>query len=344
MTQSRTIIDLLDQLAPQVQKAFLQSISNLKSDVQLNLMVGALNRGDIEGALRFLNIEAAYFAPLDAALTSSYLAGGAWAIDGIRAASKRQGALIVGRFDGRNLRAEEFLRNSLTKLTGDIVADQLESARGILQQNMIDGVSPRKAALDLVGRINKVTGRRQGGVIGLTQRQAEYVSNAHSQLRSGDPEQMKKFLKRTARDKRFDRTVLKAIREGRAVSDADARRITSRYGDILLRKRGEAIARTELLGSLHAAQDEAEQQLIDAGKMTKDMISEAWDASNDGDTRPSHAAMDGQKPDANGVFTTGNGYKMKRPGDSSLGAPVEEIIHCRCHKRKSYDFLSGLRT
>lgn len=343
MARPRTLLDLLDQLAPEVQKAFLQSFESIRSDVQLNLMIGALERGDIEGAMRFLNIETAYFAPLDQALMLAYTDGGDWAIQGIRNIAKRQGATIVGRFDARNPRAEEYLRNTSSRLIVEIVADQREGIRAALTANMTEGVSPRKAALDVVGRINRTTGRREGGKIGLTQAQSQYADNALAQLRSGDPVQMKQYLTRAARDRRFDRTVMAAIQSGKPISAADAAKMANRYKDILLRKRGETIARTELLGSLHAAQDEAEQQLIDAGKISRDMIDEEWDAANDKDTRDSHAFMDSQKPDANGIYTTGAGYRMKHPGDTSLGAPAKEIILCRCTKRKSYDFISSLR-
>lgn len=342
MARPRTLLDLLDNLAPQVRKAFLESFDNIRSDVQLGLMIASLERGDIDGALRFLNIETAYFAPLDQALTLAYTQGGDWTVEGIRRAAKGQGATIVARFDGRNVRAEEYLREQSGRLITGIVADQTESIRSALTQNMIDGVSPRKAALDVVGRINGVTGRREGGLIGLTQAQAQYADNALAQLRSGDPAQMRQYLTRTARDKRFDRTVRAAIEAGKPVSAADSTRITNRYRDILLRKRGEAVARTELLGSLHAAQAEGTQQLIDSGKITADQITEEWDAANDGDTRDTHAAADGQIKRSDGTFLIG-GYPMRFPGDASLGAPAEEIVHCRCRVRQSFDFSSLLR-
>lgn len=342
MARPRTLIDLLDNLTPSVRAAFLQSVANIQSDAQISLIVTALERGDIEAALRFLNIEGAYFAPLDRALTDAYQQGGDWAIEGVKNIARSQGARVVARFDGRNPRAEQYLREQSSTLISAIVEDQQVSIRAVLARNMENGVSPRKAALDIVGRVNPLTGRRQGGVIGLTGAQIEYAENAFSQLRSGDAATMREYFNRTARDRRFDRTVRAAINEGRPVSAADATRITNRYRDILLNKRGETIARTELLGALHAAQFEGTQQLIDAGKISPDQVTEEWDAANDSDTRDSHAAADGQIKNEAGTFSVG-GYAMRYPGDSSLGAPASEIVQCRCRVRQSFDFISGLR-
>lgn len=340
MTRPRTIIDLLDQLAPQVQEAFLQSVRNVQSDAQLNLMIGALERGDIEGALRLLNIERAYFAPLDQALTQAYTAGGDWAIDGIKAIAAGQGAVVVGRFDARNLRAEEYLRKNRYALVQGITADAVDGLRTRLTQNMTDGVSPRKAALDIIGRINRATGRREGGLLGLTQKQSQYADNALAQLRSGDPAQMRQYLTRTARDRRFDRTVLAAIKAEKPVSTSDATRITNRYRDILLNKRGETIARTELLRSLHAAQDEGMQQLIDNGQFGADDVVRTWDSATDKDTRDTHRSADGQQRN-NDTFTIG-GYPMRYPGDDQF-APAEEVINCRCRVSTSIDFSAMLK-
>jgi hypothetical protein len=207
---------------------------------------------------------------------------------------------------------------------------------------MRDGISPSKAALNIVGRINRTTGRREGGLLGLTAKQSEWADNALAQLRSGDPSVMRDYLTRQARDKRFDRTVMKAIKVGKPVSAADAARITNRYRDILLAKRGNAIARTELLGSLHAAQSEGVEQLIDAGKLSRSEISEEWDSSEDNATRETHRNADGQEKGPDGVFNIG-GFSMRYPGDSSFGAPAREIVQCRCRVKQKFDFLGRLK-
>lgn len=77
------ILKALDALAPNVRAAFLASIADIKSEAQLSVIVGALERGDIEAALQALNLRAEFFAPLDDALRAAYLQGGANALAGL---------------------------------------------------------------------------------------------------------------------------------------------------------------------------------------------------------------------------------------------------------------------
>lgn len=181
-------------------------------------------------------------------------------------------------------------------------------------------------ALDVVGRINRATQRREGGIIGLTSQQASYVSNARAQLETLDAG----YFDRKLRDKRFDRVVQRSIRDGKALSRADIDRITGRYADRLLAHRGEVLARTESIAALHAGQFEAARQLVDSGKVRADQITKVWDATGDARTRASHMAMDGQAVGLNEPFITPGGYRMMHPHDASLGAPADEIIQCRC--------------
>ncbi len=95
-------------------------------------------------------------------------------------------------------------------------------------------VNPRTTALDLVGRVNRATGQREGGFVGLTTKQAQWVLNAEAQLRNLDPA----YFQRELRDKRFDRRIMKAIREGKPLSAADIATITARYRARLLDHRG----------------------------------------------------------------------------------------------------------
>lgn len=342
MSRPRNLIQLLDSLAPDVQKAFLESIANIRSDTQMAVMIGALERGDIDGALRAINLGAEYFAPLDRALSQAYADGGDWAIEGLKRLAASQGARITARFDGRNARAETFLRDESSQLITLITNDQRNAVRESLEENMRNGVSPRLAALDIVGRVNSATGRREGGLLGLTAAQASYGRNALAELRSGDPAQLRNYLGRASRDRRYDPIVNGAIRTGKAISAADIQRISGRYNDRLLRLRGDTIARTELLASLHAAQYEALQQLIDAGKVSESAIRLRWDSAEDPFTRQSHRAADDQEVRMGRPFTIG-GFAMRYPGDTALGAPAKEVINCRCRLVQDINFLSALR-
>ena len=66
------------------------------------------------------------------------------------------------------------------------------------------------------------------------------------------------------------------------------------------------------------------QNLVD-----KKQTTHTWVSMRDERVRDSHWRTDSQTVPINEPFTI-NGYKMMFPGDDSLGAPVEEIINCRC--------------
>jgi hypothetical protein len=345
MARRKNLIDLLDELVPDVREAFLVSIRDIQQDVQIKIMIEALEAGDINAALRAINIGPEYFAPLEAKLREAYVTGGNFVTEGVKALATGQGATIVARFDGRNPRAENYLaQRAASLLTGpdNLIQQQIEMAREVLSQNMQDGVAPRRAALDLMGRISRATGRREGGLMGLADNQAQWLQTATGELRSGDSAQLRNYLTRQLRDRRLDTYVEQSIESGKPIPEKIVQRMSGRYSDRLLNYRGETIARTELHVSLHSAQDEALNQMVDAGKVRRQDITETWDSSEDSVTRKTHRDADKQPRDkVTGVFTVG-GYSMKFPGDSSLMAPAEETINCRCRAVVSIDFLASL--
>ncbi|MDH7801276.1 MULTISPECIES: hypothetical protein [unclassified Rhizobium] len=66
-TAKQQIRKLLDDLEPTVQKAFFDSIDNLKSNIELNRIVERLEQQDVDGAMRALNIDPAAYRPLQKA-------------------------------------------------------------------------------------------------------------------------------------------------------------------------------------------------------------------------------------------------------------------------------------
>lgn len=355
MARRETLLDLLDRLAPDVRDAFVRSIARITGQAQLRALEDAISRNDVNAVLQMLDLDRSYFAPLDRAFSDAHVQAGDWTMDELVRQAKGQGVRVAGFFDGRNVRAEQFLAEQSSRLiTGPegLMDDIRENVRRVLTGGMVEGTSPRSAALNLVGRINRATGRREGGVIGLSARDMDRADSVYDILTS--PEGPRSYFvkdRKTGRwkprykgtDRRFDSRVIKAIKEGKPLSKADAQAITQRYRNRLLKDRGEAIARTELIGSMHHAQDEGLRQMVDSGRARADAVSREWDASEDSHTRDSHRAMDGQVRGLDEPFDTGAGHRVMFPGDRSLGAPASEIINERCVIRVRIDFTKGLR-
>ena len=95
MARRKNLIDLLDELVPDVREAFLVSIRDVQQDVQIKIMIEALEAGDINAALRAINIGPEYFAPLETKLREAYVTGGNFVTEGVKALALGQGATIV---------------------------------------------------------------------------------------------------------------------------------------------------------------------------------------------------------------------------------------------------------
>lgn len=342
MAQNRKLEDLLKELSPQVQAAFLESIQNMRSETQIKLLEEAIAARDVERALRLLNIEPAFFAPLDRALREAYEAGGAFAMADFASMARGQGVRLIARFDANAPDARDFVFRQSSQLVVDISEGQREALRGVLARAFDDRKSPRRVARDIVGSVNRATNRREGGILGLTNSEIASADRAFEQLRSGVPSELAKYRARKPRNKSFDRLVDIAIRDKKPIPADIARKIIGKMKDNMLLVRGERIARTELFPGLNHANNQALEQLIAEGKVNREAVLNEWDASSDDDTRDSHRAMDGDIRVQGEAYTSGDGNLFRFPGDRMFSPPPEDIINCRCRLIRRIDFLSEL--
>lgn len=310
----------------EVAQAFMTAINDLRSNVELQKVIAALERGDLQGAMDALHLSRAAFAGLEAKITEAFTAGGQGAVASMPA------AVSIGfRFDPGNQRAASWIRQFSSNLITGLVDGERQQARDFLADGMARGAHPRSVALNLVGRISRATGNREGGLIGLSAPQRAYVQAARIELTLADPKLLKHYLTRTRRDRRYDRTVLKAIRDGKAIDRDTASLIVTRYSARLVQLRGEVIARTEGLPAIRAAKHEAYQQLVDEGRIAEADIERGWHTTGDRRVRDTHEAMSGQTVRGLSLpFQSPSGALLMFPGDTSLGAGAEEIVACRC--------------
>ncbi|WP_428029807.1 head morphogenesis protein [Ancylobacter sp.] len=327
---TRSEIDaLLALYEPRLRDAFMRAVNETVDAIVLLRVVEALERRDIEAAVRAVGLDPAAFGPLQLAISEAYYAGGMGEAAGIRARDP-DGNRVVFRFGVRNLEAEQWLQSSSSALVTRMDADQVIGLRTSFAAGLARGDNPRTTALDVIGRINRATQRREGGIIGLTSQQASYVDRARDNLLSGDPARMREYLTLTRRDKRHDRTVLKAIREGRALSRDEVTKITRRLSDSYLKLRGETIAHNETMQAMAKGRDDAIRQAVTAGKIDAETTTKTWWDAGDSRVRPTHkhGSLGGQKVPFDQPFISSSGARLMYPHDPA--APTSETLGCRC--------------
>lgn len=319
--------------------AFNSIIADIRDSVVLQELVFALERGNVNAALDLLQLDPATWQPMEEALREAYRTGGVTGAAQIGTVPTTTGTLAM-RFNVRNPAAEQWLATNSSRMITEIVEPTRETVRQVLTQGLAQGRNPRSVALDVIGRVNRTTRRREGGFIGLTEQQAGWVSNAREELESLNPN----YLNRQLRDRRLDGVVSRAIRDGKPLTAAQIDTAVTNMQNRALKYRGDTIARTESLNALRSGQADAVSQAIEQGEVDQRDVLKAWiDTGQDGSTRESHiqAGIDY----AEGIpfdqpFIVG-GEPLMYPGDPQGSAA--ETINCRCQLRTVINFGGRVR-
>lgn len=335
--------ELLDTMEPQVKAAFLDAIEDIIDETVLKALEDAIATGNIEHAMSILNLDPVVFAGVADSTSDVYKMAAVLTAESARnTRNPYTGARVVFRFNVRSPPAEEWLRRESSRLVVGLSNTARKTVRQTLAHGMELGQNPKTTALDIVGRVSKVTGRREGGTIGLTPQMEIWVQNAKMELLSGDPTLMLNYLKRERRDARFDAKVRRAIASGQPLAADDVLKMINRYSDSLLKLRAENIARTETLLSLHSGQAESIRQMISAGKVEERDVEKIWRTNLDGRERRSHYILHGTRVPYQQPFKSpSTGQLMMHPGDRSMGAEGEDVINCRCHAEYKINYIAA---
>jgi hypothetical protein len=313
------IEELMKTWEPKIRDAVLVAIRTIRDRVVLSDLVALLRRGDVEGAIRYVGLEPAAFRPVGSVLEQGYEAGGVDATLQIKPRMGPLGVRIAAVFDVKAPGAEAFLRNYTANLITQISDETRAAVRQVLaplqsgQDPMLTGNTPEKLALDLVGRINRATGHREGGILGLTREQAAWGANYEAEL-TGVPKAS--ALTRKLRDQRFDPAVRRAIAADQPIPAKTRQAMIAAYRNRTLRMRANTIAVNEASTIMHSSQVEAWDQAIRRGAATESQVRRFWITAGDDRVRPSHAAVPGMNPEGVGLhaaFNTPKGPTMQ-PG------------------------------
>ena len=293
-----------------IDNAFRASIRSVTDEVQIGLLRDALARGDVEAALEAIDLEPAAFEPLRNILVQTYADAGSTATEGLRGV----------RWNSASPRAEEYARNRIGREITRINDDSLTAIRNHIADGYAFGRTPNRMALDLVGRIGP-SGRREGGVVGLSAQQEAWVRNMRNALEN-DPASALRF---TRRDRRFD----SLLRRGGPLTQAQIDRILTAYSNRLLLSRGRTIAVTERGAAINQGRVDAYAAAIEKYGLGPDAVIKEWQHTNRAVfDRPTH--MDANKQRVRGLYTPFNvsGLSCQFPHDPSL--PPSESVNCLC--------------
>lgn len=311
MQQRKLYESLVERFGTGIADAFLQAVQNHAASVSITALTDAIERGDIRALEMLLRFDQGALFPLTEAIRTAYVGGGL-------SAATALGARFA--FDGRNYRAEAWLRDNGGALIEGIQADTLQMVRQVMDNRLVTGESGEKTARAIVGTFNRATGRREGGFLGLNSQQTDWVINARADLANLD----ERYFTRTMRDRRYDNLVRKAIDDGKPLAQADIDKITGRYKDRLLKYRGDTIARTEAHKATSAGTYEGMRQAQEQGLN----ITIRWIHGFSKEPRLGHlsAAQAPSRP-LGQPFQLENGTALY-PHDPAL--PASEVVGCKC--------------
>lgn len=348
LSQAQQFARLIAELAPEVHRAFMASVTDLQSNVDWQALLDALERRDIDAAIEALHIDPAAWAEYSSVMTEVYAKAGASTAAQIR----QMGIGGMGiRFRMTNPRAEQWIRENVADKVVGFSREQINIARALIQMGYARGSHPHTIALDLAGRALGPGRARAGGILGLDAQRAARFQEVAEGMRTADGvrrlviEHADGSLSvRYKVNRATAQRILRAYRAGTAVPE-DERAISERqYSNALLQDRAETIAETETGNAVMSARDEQWHQLAEERGLDKSAVIKTWWHRRGAtqEHRPDHLAMSGQS--VRGLdtpFVFPDGTQMQHAHDPAGGA--RHVIRCGCDTEYRLDHAAGLR-
>lgn len=331
--------DYIEKLAQgrykgELRNAIRRAIADSAGKVRVTEVEKLIREGKLEQAVRAGMID---LDILDRELIGptqlAFEAGGRKTADAIPPLIKKNPGKIKVNFTPGSRRAVAAVENLHVQKIREISDASREAIRGHIQEGLTRGKNPRSIARQIRGQYDPVAKQYKGGVLGLTEHQNRWALNAERQLRSGNPTEMRKYLGRKLRDRRHDRSVMKAINEGKPLSERQIEDMTNAYRRQAIRYRSETIARDQSLAALSQGQDMALEQGVDQGAIKEEDILQFWLTAGDDRMRDAHAQIPGMNSEGvrrGEYFETPLGPLLRPRDQNSPGSIPENTIQCRC--------------
>lgn len=297
---------LISQTESRFQRGFREAVASITNALALTEIAALIEQGRLEQALAQALIQS---APIGNLYVQGYVNSAQSTEAFLNAKTPRS---IRFDFDQQNPFAVRTARDNRLRLVREFNRAQREATRQAIAEGVQAGANPIQQA------------RNFKDSIGLTRRQVRAVNNYRRLLEEGSRE----ALGRGLRDRRFDRTVNSAIRDGRSLSRSQIDTMVGRYRERYIQHRARVIARTEAIRAVNQGRDQMFRQGIEEGKIDPANTTQEWNTSLDERVRGTHSAMHGQIQPIGTPFISGDGVEIRYPTDP--GAPPAESIQCRC--------------
>lgn len=202
------------------------------------------------------------------------------------------------------------------------------------------GDNPRKVGLELAGRVNPETGKRENGLITLDKLEEKIIIDFENFLNIPSEE----YFKFELRNRKFDRSMRRHIRENTNPSSERIKKLVNEFEAKLIKQKADNFAQSLMLAALNRSNFISIKEATFRNNRNPLAITRVWESCGDDKVRESHRALDGQKVAGfeDCFISPITGAKMLYPGDQSHGAPDAEIRGCRCSIRYEIDFFDGV--
>lgn len=315
--------DIYDEYDGKVADAIISAIEGIKDRAVLRDIERAIEDGDFDQVAEILEINEKTFSEY-AALFLLAFGASSQAIKSMANYRKMFAKIDIQFGGGINFPGGY---DMLSKSLDDIKRKNKEQIIQFITNGLNAGDGPYEVARQLAGRYDPKTGKRVGGVIGLSEDLLNTYMRAKANLST--PEGLREFLRLGSRDKRLDAMIKRAIAANRGLNKTEAQKVLARlYGKLLL-IRAKRIARTEMSNvALGAGYYAVLEGAIKSGKL--ETTFKQWRDVGDRNVRHSHKTLGGTIVRIDQPFLSRGGL-MLYPSDRSLGASASEVVNCRCY-------------
>lgn len=321
----KEIDDLILKMEPALRRAFINGIREITGRIKVDRLSQIIKSEGVEAAIDYIRITNGDFSQLAGNMSSAYQDAG-----NIYAKSKLTLKGYKGSVYHWDTTRYEILQAGSSLIGNDITrisSDTRNSIANLIREGIGGGIRSRDISRLIVGELSS-SGYLVGGVAGLNDVQRQWVMDYRRKLQTLDSG----YKNNTKRDRRSDRTIEKAIREGQPLSKKQIDTYVARYAERLRDVRARTIARTEMASIVQLANYQAVlAKAEDAGVNSWEIVKEWIHAGHSVNDRSQHVAIGNTRVVGMSTpFVMADGTRLQFPHDKSLGAGADNIVNCDC--------------